>query len=177
MSPWQRVADRLERTDSFETADAAVVLGGAPRYRAPTAARLLRAGRVRVVLAVGGPRGAVDEAWRTLAVLRSLGLREDQVVALPAPAPGTAEEARAAVGWAVAAGISSLAVVTSAYHTRRAGRLFRRRAAPHGVVVRVVAAEDDPFTPERWWTDPRARRLVGAEYVKHALWAMTGRHR
>lgn len=173
----QWLGDRLVCADGALPVDALVVLGGAPRYRAPTAVRALRSGGAPVVVAVGGRDGSLGEVWRTDAVFQAMGVSAHQRVRLTTAAPGTAEEARVAVGWASAHGLTSLGVVTSAYHTRRAGFLFRRRARRVGIRICMIVADEDPFEVAAWWTNPRSRSLVLAEYGKAAWWSLAGRHR
>lgn len=166
----------LVRADPVLPADAAVILGGAPRYRAPTAIRLLRAGTVGALVAVGGGRDAL-EAHRTARFLARQGVSPARVVVLTDPAPGTAEEAARCVRLAAERGWRRLLVVTSPYHTWRAGQLFDRRARRVGVAVGVVPATDDPYDPDGWWRHPVQRRLVRNEVLKHAWWTLTLRRR
>ena len=61
-------------------------------------------------------------------------------------------------------GFKKLLVVTSNYHTARAGRIWRRRAA--GIEVHVVAAPDHDVVPERWWQSREARKKLLFEWMK-----------
>jgi uncharacterized SAM-binding protein YcdF (DUF218 family) len=156
------------REDDRPDGDVAVVLGGAPRYRAPTAVALWRAGRVRGIVAVGGSRGH-QEALRTVEVLAALGVPADAVVLLAEDAPGTWDEAQRVAAAARERGWRRVVLVTSAYHTRRAGHLFET-ALGDGVSVCVQPAVDEPWRPDNWWRQPLHRRLLLAEPLKLLSW-------
>lgn len=156
------------REDPVAEADAVVVLGGAPRYRAPTAVTLWRTGHARRVVAVGGSFGH-QEALRTHAVLRVHGVPEAAVLLLEEDAPGTWDEARLVARTARAQGWRRVLVVTSAYHTRRAGRLFEA-AARGDFEVRMRAAADEPWRPDAWWRSRLHTRLLLAEPLKFLSW-------
>lgn len=154
-------------------ADVAVVLGGAPRYRAPTAAALWREGRVAAVVAVGGS-GGHQEARRTAGVLAALGVPAHAVVVLAEDAPGTWDEARLVARAAAERGWASVVIVTSAYHTRRAGLLFEA-ALGAGVAVALLPAADEPWRPDAWWRRALHRRLLLAEPLKLLAWGSGAR--
>jgi uncharacterized SAM-binding protein YcdF (DUF218 family) len=61
-------------------------------------------------------------------------------------------------------GIRRLLVVTSNYHTRRAGRIFRE-AAPDLTIV-MVGAPDRDFTPQGWWRNREAQKTFVTEWEK-----------
>jgi len=61
------------------------------------------------------------------------------------------------------AGITSIILTTSKYHTRRA-RYIWKKLFPDRFTIRAVAARNDPFSPEAWWKEGRQVRWVLAEY-------------
>jgi uncharacterized SAM-binding protein YcdF (DUF218 family) len=61
-------------------------------------------------------------------------------------------------------GVSDLVLVTSNFHTRRAGKIFRE-VLP-GVRVHVVAAVDPYFSPDTWWKTRQGRKTFFFEWVK-----------
>lgn len=162
------LAEQVIREDDCQQGDVAVVLGGAPRYRAPTAVALWRAGKVRGIVAVGGSRGH-QEARRTVEVLAALGVPPEAVVVLAEDAPGTWDEAQRVAAAARERGWRRVVVVTSAYHTRRAGHLFET-ALGQDVRVCVRAAVDEPWRADSWWRRPLHRRLLLAEPLKLLSW-------
>jgi uncharacterized SAM-binding protein YcdF (DUF218 family) len=162
------MGERLCRHDEVRSGDAIVVLGGAPRWRTPAASALWRAKVAPVVVAVGGSDGH-REALRTAAALAEAGLPEEAVVVVPHDAPGTWEEASRVAEVARDRRWTRVLVVTSPYHTRRAGKMFER-ALPDGVAVIMVPATDDPWTAASWWRTPLHRRLTVFEVLKFASW-------
>ena len=53
---------------------------------------------------------------------------------------------------------SGLDIVTSNYHTRRAGNIFRSKA--HDLEFHIVAAPDRDFTPDGWWKNREGRKIL-----------------
>ena len=60
-------------------------------------------------------------------------------------------------------GYRRLAIVTSKYHTRRAGHIWRYRLS-RSSRVHSIAARRDPFDPEAWWRSGQQIRWLLAEY-------------
>ena len=62
-------------------------------------------------------------------------------------------------------GYKKILLVTSNYHTRRAGEIFRRQA--HGsVAIVVVAAPDEFYVPDTWWHHRQAQKIFLNEWEK-----------
>ena len=61
-------------------------------------------------------------------------------------------------------GVKRVLVVTSNYHTRRAGKIFHR--AMPGLTVLMVAAPDENFKPNGWWRNREARKTFVLEWEK-----------
>jgi uncharacterized SAM-binding protein YcdF (DUF218 family) len=76
----------------------------------------------------------------------------------------TAEEAAATVGAIRKAGFHRVLLVTSDYHTRRAGRVYRRVAPDLDFIV--VAAPDAEFTTDGWWRSRQGRKVALYEWMK-----------
>ena len=62
-------------------------------------------------------------------------------------------------------GIRRILIVTSNYHTARAGRIFRRRLGKD-VEVRMLAASDLYFDADRWWHSREGQKTVFYEWSK-----------
>ena len=102
--------------------DAAVLLGGDPRGRAPVAAALLIRGRARWVLATGA-----GDCMANQHALIDHGVPASALI-LECHARTTDENARLSVPLLRARGIRTAVLVTSVYHTRRALLSFRHYA-------------------------------------------------
>lgn len=160
----------LIRQDRMEEGSAIVVLGGDVHRRAPHAALLWRMGLAPLVVTVGGTagQGELAESAKSARVLVQEGLPASAIRVLDDDAPSTQEEAQAIARLAAAEGWTRLLVVTSPYHTRRAGALLD--AAAPGVEVRMMPSPLDPYDPDGWWRDPVSRRRVRNELAKYLLW-------
>lgn len=167
----------LVREDALEPADAIVVLGGDARHRAPHGAALYQKGLAPVILAVGGtdPNSAATQARKTERALLRLGVPADAILVAGQYEASTLQEARATADYALDRSWHRVIVVTSPYHTWRAGQMFASILHPLNIDVQRAAASDDPFDQQRWWADPRQRRQVRNEYLKYLLWRVAGR--
>ena len=156
----------LVREDAPQKADAAVVLAGDGwGNRILTAAQLERDGYVPKVL-VSGPDGAYGLYESDLAIPFAVknGYPEAYFAAVTHEARSTRAEAVALLPEIRREGIRRLLLVTSNYHTRRAGRIFRA-AAPDLTIV-VVGAPDRDFTPQGWWRDREGQKTFVTEWEK-----------
>jgi uncharacterized SAM-binding protein YcdF (DUF218 family) len=156
--------------------DAIVVLGD-DNYagdRAFHAAELYRSGIAPAVVASGRMlRPAASVADLIEHDLQSFGVPASSIVKFSHRAANTQEEAEALSGLIASRGWKRVLLVTSNYHTRRALFIFER-LMPAGVSVRVSAARDSEFDPERWWTTRKGQALFAHElagYVE-ARWEL-----
>ncbi len=159
LSPlWLRYAgSMLENSEPPRRADAALVLAGdgyGDRIR--TAAELARQGIVPKVY-VSGPELAIRWAEKQ-------GYPASYFVPLPNKATYTRQEAQVVVPRLRRDGIRNLLIVTSDYHTGRAGRLFRR-AAPD-MNITMVSAPDTLFELRDWWRTREGQKAVFYEWSK-----------
>lgn len=159
--------------DAGATGDAAVVLSGdATRDRLRAALAVARHGAVRhVIILTGAPPDFYDEGTAILAFARRNGVAPERVILVGA-AHSTVDDARLAGNAMRAHGWRRAVVVTSAYHTRRAGLAFCRTWGPMGLQASTYAVEDRGFVRHGWWRDDAAREAVVLEYVKLAAYAV-----
>lgn len=163
----------LWRRDSVVTADILYVLGGDYSRRIPHALQLYREGLAsKIVL-----------PYENLHLRREGSMHfteESQKLLLESGVPSGA-----IILWRVGSGVGSTAdemralrvyletftttrrviVVTSAYHSRRAG-YTAQRFAPSGVQIQVSGVEDSDWSMENWWRSPRGNALVQEEWKK-----------
>jgi uncharacterized SAM-binding protein YcdF (DUF218 family) len=147
-------------------ADMAVVLGGdGSGQRIMKAADLVRAGYVPSVL-VSGPIGFYDTAECDLAIAFAVrhGYPESYFVHFPAQLHSTEDEGREIPAELERRHVKSIILVTSGFHTRRAGRIFKRNK--YGIKVLVVAAPDLQTDNGAWWHDREGRKKIFTEWLK-----------
>ena len=165
------LAGMLVTASPLEKADAAVVLGGEGCYagcRLRAAVELYKAGWIGK-LVLSGPRlgyGAYETEFSVpLAV--SLGVPKSDILAVPSTVRSTAEEAQLLCPLLERKGIRSFYVVSSAFHTRRARRIFTRAG---GGRLRVLAypAPDDWFPMDGWWRSREGQKIFVSETAKLA---------
>ncbi len=169
----------LVRTDEPASSDAVVVLSTGIEYypRLMEAAALFREGLTKRV-AINGNRKSealIELEGRgfqscclwyedALGVLKLLGVPKERVIIINAEsAYDTVSEARLVGEALTEAGVTSIILTTSKYHTRRA-RYIWKNLFPDRFTLRAVAARNDPFSPEAWWKEGRQVRWVLAEY-------------
>jgi uncharacterized SAM-binding protein YcdF (DUF218 family) len=160
-------------------ADAIVVLSGSSTYieRTHKAAELYNQGRApRVVLTDDNTRGGWSSAQqrnpyfveRARDELIKQGVPPAQIRVAPGVADGTHEEALIIRDYAVAQGLRSILIVTSAYHSRRALRSLRQTFAGAGTTLGIEPAPTGWQTPAPafWWLHYKGWESVAGEYVK-----------
>ncbi len=161
----------LVQAESAQKADIALVLAGdGEGHRILTAAQLARSGYIPKVL-VSGPSGVYGRYECDLAIPFAVqaGYPESYFLHFENDARSTKEEAAAATARLRQLGAHKVLLVTSDYHTRRAGAIFRS-AAPDLEFI-VVSAPDANFTPDGWWHTRQGEKIAFMEWVK----TVTGR--
>ena len=160
------LASYLVRAEEPVRADIAVVLAGdGYGERVLKGAELVRQGFTAKVL-VSGPEGIYGYNEAELAIPFAIrhGYPESWFAPLPHKAMSTREEAAAVAPELRRRGVRRCLLVTSNYHTRRAGGIFRS-AAPD-LEFRVIAAEDRLFRADRWWRSREGQKRFVMEWMK-----------
>jgi len=156
----------LVKAEPPEKADIALVLAGDMEgSRILAAAQLVRSGFVPKV-AVSGPSGIYGYHECDLAIPFAVkaGYPASYFIHLEHDARSTKEEAAATIPRLRQFGVHKVLLVTSNYHTRRAGKIFRA-AAPDLQFV-VVAAPDPNFTTSGWWHNRQGEKTAFIEWIK-----------
>lgn len=147
-------------------ADMIVVLAGDfSGNRILTAADMVRRGIAPQVL-VSGPSGAygMHESDLAIAFATRHGYPASYFVAFPNDDRSTREEAADVVGALEKRHVRRVDIVTSNYHTRRAGNIYRAQAP--GLEIHMVASPDVFFTPDGWWHNREGRKTFLLEWTK-----------
>jgi uncharacterized SAM-binding protein YcdF (DUF218 family) len=110
------------------------------------------------------PEGQLLETY-----LKSKGLTDAQLAACPNTADSTEEEARALRECFQRLGTRSVTIVTSEYHTRRAGEIFRHELASTGIAVHMHAIYNPNYWNVHWWRSRRWAKTYFLETLK-TIW-------
>jgi uncharacterized SAM-binding protein YcdF (DUF218 family) len=160
-------------------ADAIVIMAGGIGDRSLEAADLYRAGVAPKVVVTreridGGTlrlraRGVrLPESHDLLRLaLESLGVPASAIVDLHRRNRSTESEARTIARWACAHRVTTLVVVTSRSHSRRARMILARALGP-GIRLSMQPSRHDTFAASRWWRVRHAAKTVLSEYQKLA---------
>ena len=156
----------LIRADEPVQADYALVLAGDNHgNRVIEAAELVRKGFVRKAI-VSGPCCCygVPESDMAVSYAVNKGYPEDYFIKVPHHATSTSQEAQLLIPELRRLGAHSFLLVTSDYHTRRAGRYFKKFT--DGLEMRVIAAPDENFRWNSWWRNREAQKVFYMEWSK-----------
>lgn len=169
----------------LEHADAIIVLSGSAVYqeRVRRAAELYKQGIAPLVFITNdASRAGWSETEHTnppfvdleRRALVANGVPPDAIRLLDGEVRGTIEEARVLSTEIDARPLSSLLIVTSAYHSRRALWTFDRVLSGRGVNIGIEHAPTGERTPRPtfWWLTLRGWPMVAGEYVKF-IWYWT----
>jgi len=166
--------------------DAIVVLSGSAVYKERTrrAAEYYHQGLAnRILLTNDNLRGEWSNVEqrnpffyeRARNNLQLLGVPADRVEVIAKPVTNTYDEAEVLREYAVAHGLRSLLVVTSAYHSRRALWTLNRVFAGTGIEISLQSVETGEQTPPplTWWLHVRGWRMVVGEYAKNVYYRLS----
>jgi uncharacterized SAM-binding protein YcdF (DUF218 family) len=156
----------LIRTEPPQKADVIVVLAGDGfGHRILKAAELVKEGYAPKAL-ISGPDGNYGTYECDLAIpfAVKVGYPEAEFLHMENHARSTGEEAKVLVSRLREMGAKRVIVVTSNFHTRRSGIIFRR-AAPD-LQFMVVASPDEYFAADDWWRNREARKIFLYEWMK-----------
>ena len=163
---FRKAGEFLIQAEDPQKADIAVILAGDwTGNRVLKGGELVRAGLVPAAL-VDGPPQHYDIPESDLAVRFAVtrGYPESYFIRFPMNASSTDEEARIVLPELRRRGCSKFLLITSDFHTRRAGRIFRKYL--DGMQMIVVSAPDKSFRGGYWWTTREGRKTFAFEFMK-----------
>jgi uncharacterized SAM-binding protein YcdF (DUF218 family) len=174
----------LIREDLLAPADAIVVLAGDPEERMRFGAELYQKGLAPVVVCTGelvsGSLQAVglkvtDAQLGRIALVRH-GMDSANVILLE-KGTSTWEESDAVRVMAKEKGWKRVIVVSSAFHTRRVGWVFKKKFAREGIEVLIAGARpsSNDYQVSAWWQSEKGLLFVNNEYVKLIYYRLTYR--
>jgi len=173
------MATHLMRSDPLKHADLIVILGSSRLERTIEAGSLYNEGWAPRILLIRTP-DPMRDTFRPqlhlrfpvlldvqLDVLDQLHVPRSAIVLTQTKPESTREEAIAVADYARRNGLHRIIVVTSPYHTARAGAAFDR-AAKHSFEVIVHPDRFERPDPDRWWRAFPDRYDVAREYLSRA---------
>lgn len=115
---------------------------------------------------VSGPRGFFGRTEDQIAIPFAIeqGCPAHRVFGIPHQALSTREEAREIRDRLRREHVRRCLLVTSNFHTRRAGHVFRALAPEIEFIT--VAAPADGFDPARWWATRQGQKIFLMEWLK-----------
>jgi len=159
--------DYLIQVDPLEQAEVIVVLAGdGSGNRIMTAVDLVQRGFAPKIL-VDGPPGIYGHYESDLAIDYAVaeGAPPQILEAFPINASSTAAEARAVTAELRRRGIRRAILVTSNFHTARAGKIFREESGQDVEYV-VTSALNPIFEPDQWWKTRSGKKVFVLESLK-----------
>ncbi len=172
----------LIKQDAPEESDAMVVLSGNAFDRGNEGARLYRDGYTKRVIC---PGGNLERAFLIMGdtVYESELLKKnivrngvpDSMITLLRYGTSTAEEADTLLGYCREHHVKKLLVVTSLFHTRRAGKVYRKKFAGTETKIIMRGAHDSQFDENYWWKDEYGLIALNNEYMKTFYYFLKGK--
>ncbi len=158
--------------------DYVLVLGGDHNFRPAVAAALFKAGLVKDSILIPTLRqsesekanGFVSPHDLVRTVLVKCGVKESAVHLLPGEVDSTADEARSLGRFLDSHPGSSITIVTTDFHTRRARWLFQRNLGDRASKFHYVAAPTEGFSADNWWMSDNGFVIYLNEYAKLVLY-------
>ncbi len=161
--------------DELQEADILFLLNGdfntRPFYAAELYARGL-APRIVIARAEASPAERLgllpNETDLSVAILERQGVPPTAITVLPVPGgvTSTYDEAVVLRAYVEANDIQRLILVTSAFHTRRAGWIVRQALHGLDVTVQLAAARTPDYDETNWWQSEAGQINVNNEYIK-----------
>lgn len=155
----------LVQNEPPEKVDAVVALAGDDYgYRVLTAGRLVREGWAPYALISGTPYLLSNQAEDCIEFAVAHGFPRSYFRPFERDSVATRDESTAIGRKLKAEGVHKILLVTSNYHTRRAGRIMKQ-VAPF-LEIRTVAAPDRYYSPDSWWKTRGGQRTFALEWSK-----------
>ena len=169
----------LVRQDEVVHADALYVLGGSPIDRTLEGMKLVGAGYAPAITFTGESPNEVLLLFGIDSSEAALGARVAMLsgfdttrISLVKHGTSTYEEAEGVRAHALAKGQDTIIVVTTDFHTRRVGQVFRKAMGGTGITVIVRAAKAVRYDTDRWWRSEEGLLMVNNEYMKLMYYAV-----
>ena len=166
-------ATALIKEDPMAPADIIVVLSGGSLDRGNNAANIYRSGYAKHIVCPGGNKVRelqilnldITESALTRMNLLKQGIPDSAIVIIE-KGTSTKEEADVMLEFCQQKQIHSILLVTSRFHTRRAGQVFRQKFEDAGIKVNVQGAQCSRFDELNWWKSEDGLIALNNEWLK-----------
>ncbi len=163
----------LISSDPPVPADAIYVLGGASLDRGTAAVELLNDGIAPIAFCLGelvpqsleGEGLFIPEGQLIANVMLRAGADPAKVEVI-LEGTSTWEESEAILDHAIENAFDTVMIVSTDFHSRRVGMVFRDRFRKQGIKVYVHGAPSSEYDSRRWWESEQGLMMVNNEYVK-----------
>lgn len=170
----QTPAKWLIQEDKIEKADAIIVLSGGSFDRGNKAVELFNKGWAPRIICPGGNRAYefeilnmhITEAEAAKINLVRQGIPDSAIVLLNA-GTSTSEEAALLASYLVNRKYKKVIVLTSLYHTRRAGKVFGKALQHTNIKLMVCGAKSSRFNELYWWQTEDGLIAINNEVLKN----------
>jgi uncharacterized SAM-binding protein YcdF (DUF218 family) len=178
------IADYLIVNDRLQPADAIFLLNSDVNIRPFRAAELYKQGLAREVIIARAEDTPVvslgllpNDTDISVGVMEKLGVPPEKIIVLTVPGgvTSTHDEAAALRTYIETTHIRRIILVTSVFHTRRAGWIFHRTLAGLPVVLEIAAVPYTDFDQTTWWKNEDGLITINNEYIKLIFYLFTYR--
>jgi uncharacterized SAM-binding protein YcdF (DUF218 family) len=110
-----------------------------------------------------------NDAIKSKSIALQLGIPDSVVTIVPGNANSTYDEAKTFLAYLNKnTEIESIILISSSYHMRRAGIIFRNELAQcnHKVKIILSPSKYTEFNAKNWYSDRQSRKIVVFEYIK-----------
>lgn len=159
----ESVAGFLIVSEPPEPADAAIVLSGEISERVDYAVKLFHQGLAKYLVLSGNTPGFTISQMEQLAL--GAGVPKNKII-LESDSNSTYENALGCRQIFFKNGFKKGLLVTSSYHSRRAGWIFKKIFKNDKIKIITCAAPDSWFQKEKWWQKSGHVLILKREYER-----------
>jgi len=169
----QSFSNFLIKQDPPERVDLIVALSGSAYDRGNEAADLLKKGYANRIVCPGGNLETIllalgDTLYESDVCKKDIVRNgvADSLVTVLHYGTSTREEADTILGYCKEHQIKKIIVVTTLFHTRRAGSVYKNRFAKEGITVLMRGAHASDYDENYWWQGEYGLINLNNEYMK-----------
>lgn len=171
----QAVGSLLIAEDPLERADAIFLLGGGSYDRGREAAKLFGEKYADFIISTGGQISgtlkSLDMPYKEamvskIGMVKNHQLDPESIIAIE-EGTSTREEAALILKYCQQREFSKIIILSSKFHTRRVGCVFKPLFEENGIELMVHGAPSSKYDEDEWWKKEEGMIMVNNEYMKH----------